>query len=89
MDRVTIIIRGRVQGVFFRHSARVNTKQLGITGWIHNKDDDSVQICAEGKHSELEQFIARCHTGPPLARVDSVEVRWERATGEFSSFQIL
>ncbi|HLV60087.1 MAG TPA: acylphosphatase, partial [Fredinandcohnia sp.] len=70
--RVELTIRGRVQGVWYRASARAAAEERGIVGWVRNCDDGSVQAVAEGPRSALEDFVAWCHKGPPAARVDSV-----------------
>ncbi len=82
-------ITGRVQGIFFRHSARIRAEKLGIVGTAQNNPDGSLEIIAEGKQPELEQLIEWCRHGPPLARVGEIEITWERANGEFKAFTIL
>lgn len=89
MKRLTANVHGRVQGVFFRHSARIRAAELSITGWIRNEENGSVALAAEGPEEALEKFLAWCREGPPLARVDSVKVAWQDATGEFKSFDTL
>lgn len=86
--RVELRIRGRVQGVFYRASARQRARQLGLTGYARNCDDASVEIVAEGEERRVEQLIAWCRTGPPGARVESVDVRRVPAAGEFSGFEV-
>jgi acylphosphatase len=89
MRRAVIKVSGRVQGVFFRHTARIHAAELGITGWARNEEDGSVAITAEGEGNALEQFIAWCRKGPPLARVDEVSTEWQDANGEFKKFEIV
>ena len=72
---VTIRIRGRVQGVLFRHAAKREAATLGITGFVRNEPDGSVYIEAEGKRDALRTFTDWCRKGPMFARVDSVEIR--------------
>ncbi|HUE39124.1 MAG TPA: acylphosphatase [Candidatus Binatia bacterium] len=86
--RVELRIRGRVQGVFYRASARQRARELGLTGYARNCDDGSVEIIAEGEERRVEQLIAWCRTGPPGARVETVDVRRVPATGEFSGFEV-
>ncbi len=87
--RVQVIIRGRVTGVFFRAAAQREAKRLGITGWVKNRADGSVELVAEGEEDAIKDIISWAHHGPSAARVDDVEVRWRSYTGEFSDFRIL
>ena len=88
MERVIITIHGRVQGVFFRHSARVHAEKLGISGTAENITDGSLRIIAEGRRESLDELIAWCRSGPPLARVDGITLTWGEATGTFKAFTI-
>ena len=85
--RVHLHIRGRVQGVWYRASAREEALALGLTGWVRNRPDGSVELLAEGSASALEALIAWCGKGPPLARVDEVRAERGEATGEFQGFE--
>jgi len=60
----------------------------GITGWVRNRMDRTVEIMAEGKEDALNGFISWCRVGPPHARVTDVDESVSEATGEFSSFRI-
>jgi acylphosphatase len=66
------IVRGRVQGVFFRESARREAGALGITGYAHNLADGSVEVVACGETTALEAFERWLQHGPEFARVDDV-----------------
>ena len=81
--RVHIHTRGRVQGVCFRMYAQEEAECLGLTGWIRNCNDGSVETLAEGEESLLKGFIAWHRLGPPHAFVNSVEAHYSTATGEF------
>jgi acylphosphatase len=72
--RVSLRVRGKVQGVFFRQSAMTEARRLSLRGWVKNLDDGDVLALAEGDAAAVEQFIQWCHRGPPSARVDSVDV---------------
>ncbi len=85
---VVIRVRGRVQGVFFRDSARRKAKKFGIQGIARNERDGSVIIEAEGEEHALQQFIAWCRKGPPFARVDAVDVSPLDPPRRFSDFVI-
>jgi acylphosphatase len=84
--RATLRISGKVQGVFFRESARVEASRLGLTGWVRNRSDGTVEAVVEGEPDPLEDFIRWCHRGPTQARVTGVERTDGEATGEFSQF---
>jgi acylphosphatase len=86
--RVSLRIRGKVQGVFFRESTRIEATRLGLTGWVRNRDDGSVEAVAEGEQAALEEFIRWCHRGPQAARVTDVERMESESTGEFRAFTV-
>ncbi len=68
------IIKGRVQGVFFRDNALAKATEQAIAGWVRNNKDGSVEVQAKGEPSAIEQFSHWLRQGPPLARVDDVEL---------------
>jgi len=88
MIRVHLVVKGRVQGVFFRHNTNREANRLGLTGWVRNLSSGDVEVVAEGERSAVEELILWCRRGPSMARVDDVEVRWETHTGEFSGFTV-
>lgn len=88
MVRATLRIVGRVQGVSYRASAQRQAEALGLSGWVANRPDGSVEAVAEGPRERVEAFVAWCRQGPPGARVDDVAVSWEPARGEFARFEI-
>ncbi len=77
-----IIVTGTVQGVFFRATARMQAKMLGLAGRVWNNPDGSVEIFAEGSQDSLACFIDWCRIGPPAARVDRVIVEETQERGE-------
>lgn len=87
--RASLRIDGRVQGVFFRQSAREEALRLGVTGWVRNLPDGSVEAVAEGPADAVGAFVGWCRRGPPAAKVVKVEVRESPATGEFAGFQVV
>ncbi len=87
--RVRIVVRGRVQGVFFRAYTMERARRLGLVGWVKNRDDGAVEIVAEGEESKLEELLEWARHGPPDARVDEVEVNWGDAEGAFENFIIV
>jgi acylphosphatase len=86
-QRVHVHITGRVQGVFFRASAEAEAKRLGLTGWVRNRPDGSVELVAEGSRTKLDDLVAWCRHGPPRAEVDDVQIEWGPFIGEFPSFR--
>ena len=69
-----VVITGRVQGVFFRAWTKEQADALGVTGWVRNRPDDSVEGLIEGSQAAVDALVERLHDGPPQARVDKVEV---------------
>jgi acylphosphatase len=86
--RLHIEVYGIVQGVFFRSSAEEKGSNLGVTGWVKNRRDGSVEILAEGEKEALEALLEWCRKGPPGSRVNKVDHSWEGFKGEFSSFYV-
>ena len=87
-QRVHVIVRGRVQGVYFRASTRDWARRLRLSGWVHNCHDGSVELIAEGEKAKLEQLVTWCRSGPPGAAVTDLNVEWQAATGEFAGFAV-
>ncbi len=88
MERVSVIIHGRVQGVFYRASAREKAIKLGLTGWVKNRFDKTVEVVAEGEKKKLEDLVKWCNIGPQDAYVTDLEVSWGLYTGEFRNFSV-
>lgn len=76
LKQVYLKITGRVQGVFFRAHTKKQADQLGITGWVMNSDDGSVEVLAQGEQSVLENFILWCKKGPDSSNVEKVQEDW-------------
>ncbi|OQX63614.1 MAG: acylphosphatase [Deltaproteobacteria bacterium] len=87
--RIHLIVEGRVQGVWFRESTRREAVSLGLTGWVRNKPDGSVELVAEGPEDQIDILAAWCRQGPPAAKVNRVREHRENWTGEFDSFDIV
>jgi len=86
--RAAVRITGRVQGVWFRQSTKQTAEKSGITGWVRNNPDRSVEAVFEGSKEAVQAVIDWCHQGPELARVDLVQVDWQTASGEFKNFKV-
>lgn len=80
--RVTLTIHGKVQGVFFRESCRVEATRLGLAGSVRNLQDGGVLVIAEGDAEAVEALALWCHRGPPAAQVTGVERHDEPASEE-------
>jgi acylphosphatase len=68
-----VAVRGRVQGVGFRWFVRERARALGLTGWVRNRQDGSVEVLAEGSDTALREFLEVLRAGPSGARVSDVE----------------
>lgn len=88
MVRLHIHVSGDVQGVFFRAGAQSEARRLGLSGWVRNVDDGSVELLAEGPKSSLDGLLEWCYKGPEGASVSEVRYEWMEATGEFKGFRI-
>ncbi|HHE76515.1 MAG TPA: acylphosphatase [Candidatus Parcubacteria bacterium] len=88
MVRRHIFLSGRVQGVFFRENTKNKAKELGIFGWIRNLADGRVEAVFEGKREDVGQIIEWVKKGPPLAKVEKIEVLEQEYQGEFKNFEI-
>jgi acylphosphatase len=86
--RATILVTGRVQGVFYRATAMEQAQRLAITGFAKNLPDGAVEAVVEGPEAAVERFIAWCKLGPPAAKVEQVHVRFTPARAEFRTFTI-
>jgi acylphosphatase len=87
VKRVRVLVRGRVQGVFFRAEARERARSLGVAGWIRNAGDGSVEAVFEGADEQVDSLVEWCRRGPAGARVDEVEAVSEEPVGEVG-FQV-
>lgn len=86
--RVYVLIEGRVQGVFFRATARDLARKLKIKGWIRNRRDGKVELTLEGEEDAVDKMLDWCHQGPSGALVTRVEIKPEPFKGEFEEFTI-
>jgi acylphosphatase len=88
MKTVRLTIKGKVQGVFYRATAKDVADLTGVKGWVKNLPNDNVEITATAPEETLEKFINWCKQGPPKARVDAVIVE-ELDLQEFNGFRII
>ena len=88
MKRVSTKIHGFVQHVGFRNFVRKNAEKLGITGWVKNNFDGTVEALLEGDDNTISELIEKCKKGPLLALVEKVEVMEQEPKKEFEEFHI-
>lgn len=82
MRRVNVRVAGRVQGVFFRATCARRARELGLTGWIRNASDGSVEATFEGRSEAVAEMLAWCRQGPSGARVEDVRETEESPKGD-------
>ena len=88
MKRVHLIIGGIVQGVGFRAWTRRTALKLKLTGCVKNREDDTVEIVAEGPGEAIKKFVKRINAGPPSSWVQYVKADWQDYIKEFDNFSI-
>lgn len=74
--RARVVIRGRVQGVFFRVETRERARSLGLAGWVRNNPDGTVEAVFQGDRDRVDSMLVWCRRGPAAAYVEGVEVEW-------------
>lgn len=87
MVRRRVVVRGRVQGVFFRDSMRERARAHGVAGWVRNRADGAVEAVLEGPKDAVERVLRFAETGPPRAEVTDVQVTEEDPEG-LTGFEI-
>jgi acylphosphatase len=87
--RACAVISGRVQGVAFRIETQWAAERMGVHGWVRNRRDGTVEALFEGERARVEEMVDWCRRGPELARVETVDLRWEDYRGEFTRFSIV
>jgi acylphosphatase len=80
--RAHVVVRGRVQGVFFRAEARNRARLLGLVGWVRNNADGTVEAAFEGDPDKVDSMVEWCRRGPAHAEVEDIEVAWEAPQDE-------
>ena len=86
--RLSAIVHGRVQGVFFREFTRGHAISLGLTGYVRNLPNGTVEMVAEGPRESLDGLLEQIRIGPPSAQVDKVDFQWKVHSGEFERFEV-
>ena len=88
MKTIRLTIKGKVQGVFYRATAKDVADLTGVKGWVRNLPDNNVEIRATASEELLQRFIDWCKQGPPKAKVDEVIVE-DLSPKEFNAFKII
>jgi acylphosphatase len=86
--RAHAIISGRVQGVFYRMETKRAADDNGVSGWVRNLRDKTVEAVFEGEKERVNAVLDWCRMGPPHANVTDVNVTWQEYTGEFRGFKV-
>jgi acylphosphatase len=74
MKAYQLIVHGLVQGVFFRKHTQEKANEFGLTGFVRNRSDGTVEVFVEGNDEHVDTFIKWCHSGPGKSRVDKVDI---------------
>ncbi len=86
--RAHVVVLGRVQGVFFRAETKRAADRIGVSGWVRNLPDGTVEAVFEGTRPQVEQAIAWCREGSPMSRVTDVEVDWQEFSSSSDRFEV-
>jgi len=88
MVRYKVRVEGRVQGVNYRSFVQTAARTLGVSGWVRNDSDGSVEVVAEGTPETLDEFVDHVRKGSGLARVTDVQVDQREAEGAPDPFEV-
>ncbi|MFC1997239.1 acylphosphatase [Chloroflexota bacterium] len=84
--RLYAVVEGRVQGVGFRYFTQERAVFLGLTGWVRNRWNGTVELVAEGQKTDLEVLLKAIRRGPRTGTTQNVIFEWQMGSGEFNSF---
>jgi acylphosphatase len=87
-ERLHAVVRGTVQGVGFRYFVIQRARTRGLTGYVANRGDGSVEVVAEGRREMLEGLLSELNEGPRYGVVKSVTPEWQEASGAFDGFDV-
>ena len=85
--KLRLVMHGRVQGVFFRHSMCHEARKLGVSGWVRNRSDGSVEAAVHGSSVAVDALVHWAQRGPELAYVERVEIGVD--DGNYNSFEVI
>jgi acylphosphatase len=86
--RRRVVVRGEVQGVFFRDSTRQEARARGVAGWVRNRDDGAVEAVFEGPPDAVEGLVEWCRSGPSRAGVEDMDVSLDEAPDGLEGFEV-
>ena len=89
IEEVRCVVKGKVQGVFYRDFVAKHARHLALTGYVRNMSNFTVEIVAQGYRDKLEKFLEHTRKGPFLARVSDMEVERREPSKEFKSFDVV
>ena len=87
VETLAVRITGKVQGVGYRIATVRQAHSLGVTGWVRNLEDGSVEGLLQGPHDRIDQMLSWLHIGPPAARVEEVDVREVQDERHYDRFE--
>ena len=88
VQRIYVVVSGRVQGVGYRYFCQIATQELGLIGWARNRADGSVELEAQGVAAALNVLQQQLSDGPPMARVNRVDVETIEPLPDETQFRI-
>jgi len=89
LARLSAIVYGRVQGVYFRYFVRTEARKLGLGGYVRNlAAGNAVEVQAEGEKTRLDRLLEQLKVGSPAARVDRIKTDWSDYSGQYTDFNI-
>ena len=83
-----MIVKGHVQGVFFRSNTKRFAEGLGLKGFVRNTSDGNVVVVVEGDSKKINMLIEFCRTGSSAAKVEDIDVKFEAPKNEFRDFEV-
>jgi len=86
--QIRAVVHGRVQGVYFRQNTLRVAHDIGVTGWVRNRPDGTVEVVAEGEAGQLEKLLVFLRQGPSGAFVTDVDVEWSASSKNFPDFRV-
>jgi len=88
MEELRAIVSGRVQMVMMRDFVQRSARKLGVTGYVKNLSDGTVEVVAQGERAVLENLLEQLHKGSMLSRVDGVVQEWRQPSAQYKGFII-
>ena len=88
-EEIRCLVKGKVQGVFYRDFVAKHARHLALTGYVKNLPNFTVEVVAQGYRDSLEKFLTHARKGPFLARVSDMELEWRKPSEEMESFDVV